>query len=337
MTARVSPDGRYLAFMSQRGLTGYDNFDVNEETGRHADEEVYLYDASSGRLICASCDPTGRRPHGVEYKKLDEGEGLAGGDRVWGSETWIAANIPGWTAFRVDRARHQARYLSDSGRLFFNSDDALVPQDVNGTEDVYEYEPTGIGDCTASQLTFNSRSGGCVGLISSGTSAEESVFMDASESGGDVFFLTAARLSGQDVDAALDVYDAHECTSAVPCFPTPAVQPPPCSTGDSCKGTPSPQPAIFGAPASATFAGAGNAVQPVSKAKVTTKQKSLTRAQKLAKALKACERKPKRKRAACVVQARRRYGARPQKRSVGKKARKSGAANSSLAATGRAR
>ena len=42
MTSRVSPNGRYLAFMSDRSLTGYDNDDVNEETGLHADEEVYL-------------------------------------------------------------------------------------------------------------------------------------------------------------------------------------------------------------------------------------------------------------------------------------------------------
>jgi hypothetical protein len=40
----------------------------------------------------------------------------------------------------------------------------------------------------------------------------------------------------------------------------------------------------------------------------TTTPKSLTRAQKLANALKACKRKPKSKRAACVKQARKRYG-----------------------------
>ncbi len=38
--------------------------------------------------------------------------------------------------------------MSNSGRLFFDSPDALVPQDINGLEDVYEYEPTGEGSCT---------------------------------------------------------------------------------------------------------------------------------------------------------------------------------------------
>jgi hypothetical protein len=97
-----------------------------------------------------------------------------------------------------------------------------------------------------------------VGLISSGTSSEESAFLDASETGGDVFFLTTAQLAPQDVDDAYDIYDAHECTSVSPCLQAPAVRPPECTTADSCRAAPTPQPAIFGAPASATFSGAGN-------------------------------------------------------------------------------
>jgi len=43
------------------------------------------------------------------------------------------------------------------------------------------------------------------------------------------------------------------------------------------------------------------------------KAKLLTRAQKLAKALKACERKPKKQRTSCVKQAQKRYGMGPKK------------------------
>jgi hypothetical protein len=159
---------------------------------------------------------------------------------------------------------NQPRYLSDGGRLFFDSSDALVPQDVNGNEDVYEYEPAGFTNtegkvqCTSASLHYSERSGGCVGLVSSGEATGESAFLDASETGGDVFFLTSGRLSSQDYDTALDVYDAHECTSTSPCLSAPAAVAPPCDTGDSCKAAPSPQPAIFGAPASATFNGTGN-------------------------------------------------------------------------------
>jgi hypothetical protein len=209
---------------------------------------------------------------------------------------------------------YQPRALSDGGRLFFNSSDALVPQDVNGQEDVYEFEPEGMGSCTASSVTFNPRSGGCVSLVSSGTSSEESGFMDASEGGHDVFFLTTSRLTSQDYDTALDVYDAHECSVSVPCVALP-VSAPPCSSGDSCKAAPSLQPSLFGAPASATFVGAGNIVASSSKPVVTGR--SLTRAQKLAGALRACGKRPKRKRSVCEGQARRRYGAKGARRTVG--------------------
>ena len=168
-TARVSPNGEWLAFMSQRELTAYDSHDA---TSGMPDEEVYLYHAVAGggrgKLVCASCNPTGARPMGIEYRQLNDG--LAGGDRLWKPETWLAANVPGWTSFG-GASLYQSRYLSDQGRLFFNSSDALVPQDINGTEDVYEYEPVGIGDCSVVSATFGKTSGGCVDLISSGTSS----------------------------------------------------------------------------------------------------------------------------------------------------------------------
>ena len=43
MTSRVSPDGEWLAFMSDRSLTGYDNHDA---VSGMPDEEVYLYHVS---------------------------------------------------------------------------------------------------------------------------------------------------------------------------------------------------------------------------------------------------------------------------------------------------
>jgi DNA-binding beta-propeller fold protein YncE len=309
MTARVSPNGRYLAFMSQRSLTGYDNRDAGSG---QPDEEVFLYDASTGRLVCASCDPTGARPVG----QLDDGEGglsesskhpapLVDRAAIWSKGDWLAALIPGWTGTAGDRALYQSRYLSDSGRLFFDSSDALVPQDANGTWDVYEYEPEGAGSCVRSDAGFNEKSNGCVGLVSSGGSAEESAFLDASETGDDVFFLTAAELAPQDGDNALDVYDAHACVPASPCVPSPPASPPPCSTSDACKAAPSPQPQSFGAPSSETFSGAGNLR--TARPTVVVKSRSLTRAQKLARALRACHKRRARKRAACVRQVRRRY------------------------------
>jgi hypothetical protein len=306
--SKISPNGRWLTFMSDEELTGYDNHDA--VNGR-PDVEVYLYDALSNRLVCASCNPTGARPVGAEYNKRD----LVAGSLTEG--TWEAANLPPWTTANYFESRYQPRFLSDSGRLFFDSRDALVPQDVDGTQDVYEWEPPGVGDCTTASPGFSEGSGGCVRLISSGASAEESAFMDASESGGDVFFITLAKLTPQDFDNALDVYDAHECTAQSPCVAPPPVAPPACATGDACKAAPTPQPSIFGAPSSATFSGAGNVSPPESPSVAKgPKRKQLSRSQKLAQALKACAKKRRALRAGCVRGARKRYGKTASHRSV---------------------
>ena len=309
-TAAVSSNGEWLVFMSQRDLTSYNTRDALSGS---ADEEVYLYNANSEHLTCASCNPTGARPLGESYRS-----GLLyGGDRIWGDTDSLAAAVPGWTPYELNAALHQSRYLANNGRLYFNSHDPLVPQDVNGTWDVYQYEPVGVGDCRETSVSFNPRSGGCAGLISSGGSAEESGFLDASatggrtvdgrEGGGDVFFLTAAKLAPQDYDTALDIYDARECTAASPCFAPQAEQPPPCTTGDSCKPASSPQPEIFGAPPSATFSGTGNVTRQAS-SEVVVKYRSLTRAQRLARALRTCRKdKRRRRRAACVRRAKGRF------------------------------
>ena len=144
-------------------------------------------------------------------------------------------------------------FSEDGSRLFFDSGDALVPHASNGRQNVYEYE------------------GGHVYLISDGAGSYDSSFLDASPNGDDVFIATADQLVPQDQDSQVDVYDARVSGG----FPV-SVAPPACDNGDSCKGPESPQPGVFGAPASATFSGAGNlapgvAVKPVAKAKVNPK------------------------------------------------------------------
>lgn len=305
LTARVSANGRYVAFMSDRPLTGYDNLDLH--SGK-PDEEVYLYDATSERLLCASCNPTGARPLGVEAGQVSvSGQGsLNLADVEVGEPTqFVAADLPPGTRIGEGASLYQSRLLFDDGRLFFNSYDALAPQDVDGTADVYEYEPPGVGSCTTSSLGYSERSGGCIELISAGSSPVESGFVDASESGNDVFFVTAEKLVRQDVDTAYDIYDAHVCTTQRPCAAALASSPP-CTTADACRAAPSPQPSVFGATASATFSGAGNAVPAASTKKVRTRT-GLTRAQKRRRALKACRKERGKRRAVCERRARRKY------------------------------
>ena len=308
----TSPNGEWMAFMSSEELTGYDNRDI---VSGQPDVEVYEYNARTEKLVCASCNPTGARPHGIQYGGLEEGLPLAGGASVWPESTWLAANIPSGPSPQ-SQAESQGpwRYLLNDGRLFFNAIDALVPKDVSGQENVYEFESAGVGSCTSGassgSVVFEASTGGCVALISSGESKEESAFYEASESGGDVFFLTRQKLTAQDQEGGMVLYDAHECTSESPCPPVIAEQPPACNTEASCKAAPSPQPEIFGPSGSATFSGAGN-ISP-SPPVVVGKPKTAAelRAEKLAKALKQCGKdKKKSKRTKCDKSARKKYGA----------------------------
>jgi hypothetical protein len=265
LTARVSGNGHWFAFMSERSLTGFDNRDA--VSGKRA-EEVFLYHAGDGgesSLVCASCNPTDGRPSGVLYSAVvnrDQLPGDGGGFIGRG----IAGLLPGWTS-----PYHQPRYLSDSGRLFFDSFDALAPQDTNGAEDAYQFEPAGVGGCTASSTMFVVVSDGCVGLISSGASKDGSAFLDASESGGDVFFLTKAQLSPLDTDSVIDIYDAHECSAGGACIPPLEVPAPSCE-GDACQ-SPVAEPEDP-TPGSLTYRGPGNPSTAVSEAKPKSGMKS---------------------------------------------------------------
>ena len=321
LTARVSPNGRYLAFMSQASLTGYDNEDVtSRHPGERLDQEVYLYDSASASLRCVSCDPTGARPVGVlDTVESSEGVGLLVDRRKVWIGRWLAGNIPGWTAQSIQSALFQSRYLSNEGRLFFNSADAPLPlerptrsETVEGTqaqvgvENVYEYEPSGVGSCV-------SPTGGCVTLLSSGASGNESAFLEATPSGNDVFFLTAAQLVAQDTDTAFDIYDARVCTSESPCLTPPTPAPAGCSSEARCLPASPPLGGPVGPSGTAIYSGPGNpAGQPPAKQEVKgtkTSSTPLTNAQKLAIALRACRKdRSAKKRKACEAYARKLYG-----------------------------
>jgi hypothetical protein len=180
-SAQASPGGRYLAFLSKAPLTGYDNTgpcETDHEGGFVSAPcaEVFLYDSASGKLRCASCNPSEATPLGWSLLPLVDRLGYS--------------YLP------------QAHYLSDSGRLLFDSHDALIPADTNGGfEDVYEYEPQGVGDCK--------REAGCTSLVSAGTGIADSNFLAMDESGANVFFTTRDQLVQKDTDDLVDLYDAR--------------------------------------------------------------------------------------------------------------------------------
>jgi NHL repeat len=246
LRARVSPDGRHLAFLSieAQKLAGYDNTiaagehcqyqePTTEEvqlTGSPLCPQAFLYEADDGELSCASCNPSGSRPLGPTV-------------------------VPGWR-----NGFEGPRFLSDDGqRLFFQSFDAILRADENGKGDVYEFERTGSGSCSEADSNFDPSAGGCHYLVSSGKSEDESYLVDASADGRDVFFSTRERLVGWDENDNFDIYDLREGGG----FPEPPPVPPVCD-GEGCKAPSPPVPPANPAPASAGFQGPGNVSSPTS-------------------------------------------------------------------------
>jgi hypothetical protein len=256
----------------------------------HGLDEVFVYDAEgSGHLFCASCNPSGEPPQSQGIPQAERGEAAA-----YLPISFSNTYIPKW--------------MSDDGsRVFFDSVEPLVAQDTNGKQDVYEWERDGTGSCQ--------EQAGCIYLLSGGVSGYGSWLLGGSSSGEDVFFVTRAQLASQDQNENDDLYDAK----------VGGVQPvsPPACTGSGCQGVPSPPP-TFATPPSVTFNGVGNFPAPSTKATGKSKPKTVTRAQKLQAALKACDRDhQKRKRASCESTAKRHYGAKKAKRSTRRKTVKS--------------
>jgi hypothetical protein len=286
--AEASSDGRWLAFQTAAPLSHYNNTGPCESGYRFVRgasgpcDEVYVYDSDTNKLACASCNPSGVSPLGPSVVPLLENAPLA---------------------------FSQPRYLTDAGRLYFDSHDSIVPEDANsGVEDVYQYEQNGTGSCDREEA--------CVGLISAGHGAYDSNFLATDATGANVFFTTRDQLVAVDHDDLVDVYDAREHGGIA------AQSEPVKSTGCGGETCQSPGVPVAGpAPGSLSFEGPGNLIPPLavaSKPKATSP--GLTRAQKLAKALRACSRERKKRRAACRRLARKRYGPR-QAKATGKRKR----------------
>jgi hypothetical protein len=237
-TARLTPDGRHVAFMSRASLTGYDNTDVQNG---EADAEIFTYDAGPDKLSCVSCNPSGVSPSGRLIKK-----DVVKVDQTDLPGTWAAALLSPFTT-----ELYGTRVISDDGsRVFFNSYEALLPHDTNGKADVYEWEKPGSGDCSEASSAFSPPNDGCLSLISSGESPNDSEFVDASADGTDVFFATASSLLPQD-PGLIDIYDARAGGG----YPAPPVPPASCE-GEACQGPLAPP--NDPTPASSAFEGAGN-------------------------------------------------------------------------------
>jgi hypothetical protein len=216
---RLVAGGNVVVFQSN-GLVPGDN------TGGFS--QVYRFDVAEGSLSCVSCPPVGVTPSGDARLSEDDNDGQR-------------------------RSVDDRGVSSDGSMVFFDTPDPLVPQDVNGRRDVYEWT-----------------AGGGVSLVSSGTGSNNSYFLDNGVSGEDVFFSTSDELVPGDTDGGYDVYDAREGGG----FPIAAV-PVECVPG--CQGPVSAAP-VFGVPGSESFSGPGNPALPESPAQSVVKSKSKQKA-----------------------------------------------------------
>ena len=162
-------------------------------------QEFYVYDLASDSFQCISCRPNGDPATGEAVIAQPQ----TGGISLSGLPTYQRRNLS-----------------ADGSTAFFTSPERLVNSDTNGKYDAYMWND---GDPE---------------LVSSGQSADDSAFVDASANGNDAFFLTRQQLVGIDTDDSVDLYDARVGGGLASQNPPPP--PPPCQ-GDACKPPATPQ------------------------------------------------------------------------------------------------
>lgn len=278
----VTQDGRFLVFASvTEHLTPDDTSTASQ---------VFEYDAQMHSLTRVSIGQNGYNQNG--------NSDIAG------------ASIPP----RHDTYSDPTNYWSgltvsaDGSYVFFQSTDGLTPQALNYKR-IGERVELGVTSPVYANNVYEYHDGN-VYLISDGRDVSQAAsfgelsdveLIGTNASGADVLFTTVDRLTRWDGDSNLDIYDARIGGG----FPAP-LAPAKCAS-DGCQGPLSSAPVLL-LPGSEFQAGGGNLP--------TSKPLVLTLAQKLANALKACAKKPKKRRAACRSQAKRRYKAKKAARAT---------------------
>lgn len=224
-TAEVTASGSAIAFESRLELTGYNNDGVVKGGGHEHIPELFVYKADSGRLVCASCDPSGAPPS--PWLTIEATQGLMVGTLV--SSSMSAVFMPHWVVER------------EGLQVYFMTSQPLVSTDHNELQDVYEWRSEGSGGCQEAS--------GCLSLISTAEPQSNAYFIDASVNGSDVFFTTRTQLTADGIGETLKLYDARVDGGRS--------EPAQACTGTGCQGVP-PAPPVFATPSSVTFSGTGN-------------------------------------------------------------------------------
>jgi hypothetical protein len=271
--AETTPNGQFLVFPSAAQLTPGD-------TSGEAAPQIFEYDSQTEALTRVSI--------GHEGYDDDGNTGLE-------ADTPKLAETPQFEASTRPTDRWSHLSLTAGGDVFFTSADRLVAGAVAGRENVYEYD-------------FSEND---VYLISAGDEASPLAagtmprYLGTDESGEDAFLLTEDSLVPQDVDTQASWYDARVGGGFPEPFEAMGCRLTLCEGSSSSASQP---PSIGGSeavvpedPQAPSGPSAGTRAKP--------KAKTLSRAQKLTRALRACKKVPKKRRRACDARAEKAYGA----------------------------
>lgn len=211
-SSRSTPDGSVLIFESRAQLTAYPN---------EGHKEIYRYAAIGNSLTCVSCNPFGLPA--IADARLEWVEKL---------NTMAVVNN-----------------LSADGRLvFFETTEALASNDLDGTNDVYEWNADKAVEGSGLALISSGQSPAYGFQL--GGSIENDFLFGVTPSGGDVIFSSRDHLVGTGGGGGVPaLFDARVGGG----FPEPGISG---CNGEGCEAPASP-PALS-SPQSDKFRGKGN-------------------------------------------------------------------------------
>ncbi len=229
----VSPNGRFLVFLSNRDLTGSEDISTVPQ--------LFEYDAQTGSLARVSA---GQKTQGFPDGYNQDGN-TTNGEYV---PKIVSPIFSG--GFLKTNTEAASSSVAEDGRVVFESRNALTPQSVVGSQNVYEYREGNVylispgADLASEYAAFGT------GLQ---PFEEDSRLIDFGASGDDVFLRSLGGLVSQEADSQTAWYDARVDGGFAESHP-----PAEC-VGDACQGSLS---APFAAPAagSATTVAGGNLV-----------------------------------------------------------------------------
>jgi hypothetical protein len=132
-SSRTTTDGKIFVFESRAQLTSYSNEGL---------VEIYRYDASTGTILCVSCNPSGDLPS--RSARLEDVGRL--------TPPIVVNNL-----------------TEDGGRVFFETSESLIGRDTDGVNDIYEWSQAGVSLISSGQSPSTTATNTIFGITPDGS------------------------------------------------------------------------------------------------------------------------------------------------------------------------